>query len=130
MPLDHAAIRHYQEPADPVARLQKQLESGQTRLDFVLNRGHLTTLLRQLDISIDSQVLVFSRSSIQTSHISPRTPRAIYLNDEVAAGYLQGGDVLELSALDPRLGIILYRLDVEPPSHPLESQTGGTQRYS
>jgi hypothetical protein len=118
VPLDHPAIRYYQEPADPVARLQKRLENGQAKLDFAPNRGYLNTLLRQLDINIDSQVLVFSKSSIQTAHISPRTPRAIYFSDDVAVGYVQGGDVLELSALDPRLGIILYSLDVEQSAKP------------
>src|SRR6516162_3625101 len=118
VPLDHPAIRYYQEPADPVARLQKRLENGQARLDFAPNRGYLTTLLRELDINIDSQILVFSKSSIQTAHISPRTPRAIYFNDDVAVGYVQGGDVLELSALDPRLGIILYSLDSEKSEKP------------
>jgi hypothetical protein len=118
VPLDHPAIRYYQEPADPVARLQKRLENGQARLDFAPNRGYLTTLLRELDINIDSQILVFSKSSIQTAHISPRTPRAIYFNDDVAVGYVQGGDVLELSALDPRLGIILYSLDSEQSTKP------------
>jgi hypothetical protein len=122
VPLDHPAIRYYQEPADPVARLQKRLENGQARLDFAPDWGYLTTLLRQLDINIDSQVLVFSKSSIQTSHISPRTPRAIYFNDDVAVGYVQGGDVLELTALDPRLGIILYSLDVEKSAKPVFSR--------
>ena len=118
VPLDHPAIRYYQEPADPVARLQKRLKNGQARLDFAPDRGYLTTLLRELDINIDSQVLVFSKSSIQTAHISPRTPRAIYFNDDVAVGYVQGGDVLELSALDPRLGIILYSLDAQQSEKP------------
>jgi hypothetical protein len=118
VPLDHPAIHYYQEPTDAVARLQKRLESGQTKLDFAPNRGYLPALLKELDINIDSQVLVFSKSSIQTAHISPRTPRAIYFNDDVAVGYVQGGDVLELSALDPRLGIILYSLDVEQSAKP------------
>ena len=121
VPLDHPAIHYYQEPTDAVARLQKRLESGQTKLEFAPNRGYLPALLKELDINIDSQVLVFSKSSIQTAHISPGTPRAIHFKDDVAVGYVQGGDVLELSALDPRLGIILYSLDAEPPSYPLES---------
>ena len=104
VPLDHPAILYYQEPTDPVARLQTRLANGQTKLDFGPNRGYLAALLKELDINVDSQVLVFSKSSIQTSHISPRTPRAIYFNDDVAVGYVQGGDALELSALDLRLG--------------------------
>jgi len=122
VPLDHPAIRYYQEPADPVARLQKRLESGRTKLDFAPTWGYLPALLKELDINIDSQALVFSKSSIQVSHISPRTPRAIYFNDDVSVGYVQGGDVLELSALDPRLGIILYSLDVERSAKPVFSR--------
>ena len=118
VPLDHPAIRYYQEPGDRVAKLQKRLENGRTKLDFAPNWGYLPALLKELDINIDSQVLVFSKSSIQVSHISPRTPRAIYFNDDVAVGYVQGGDVLELSALDPQLGIILYSLDVERSEKP------------
>ena len=118
VPLDHPAISYYQEPADRVAKLQKRLESGRAKLDFAPNWGYLPALLKELDINIDSQVLVFSKSSIQVSHISPRTPRAIYFNDDVAVGYVQGGDVLELSALDPQLGIILYSLDVERSEKP------------
>jgi hypothetical protein len=37
--LDHPAIRYYQDPADPVTRLQKQLENGQAKPDFALNQG-------------------------------------------------------------------------------------------
>jgi hypothetical protein len=118
VPLDHPAIQYAQAPDDPIARLEKRLES-KAKLDFSDNRwGYLPSVLKQLDINTDSQVLVFSKTSIQTSHISPRAPRAIYFNDEVAVGYVQGGDVLELSALDPKLGIILYTLDVEKSAKP------------
>jgi hypothetical protein len=114
IPLDHPAIQYYQQPSDAVARLEKWIESGQVNLDYAPNGwGYLQALLRELDIHTDSQVLVFSKTSIQTAHIGPRTPRAIYFNDEVAVGYVQGGDVLEISALDPKLGIVLYTLDAE-----------------
>src|SRR5262249_42457007 len=102
VPLDHPAIQYYQQPSDLVARLAKRIAAGQVTLDFAPNGwGYLPSLLKQLDINTDSQVLVFSKTSIQTAHISPRTPRAIYFNDEVAVGYVQGGDVLEISAVDP-----------------------------
>jgi hypothetical protein len=119
IPLDHPAIRYYQQPSDPVAALGKQLESGVVKLDFSPNGwGYLPSLLEKLGINTDSQVLVFSKTSTQTSHISPRTPRAIYFNDEVAVGYVQGGDALEFSALDPKLGIIMYTLDEEQSAKP------------
>jgi hypothetical protein len=119
IPLDHPAIRYYQQPSDPVAALGKQLESGAVKLDFAPNGwGYLPSLLQKLGINTDSQVLVFSKTSTQTAHISPRTPRAIYFNDEVAVGYVQGGDALEFSALDPKLGIIMYTLDAEQSDKP------------
>ena len=119
IPLDHPAIRYAQSPNDPVARLEKRLEAGQARLDYAPNgQGYLPSVLHELGINIDSQVLVFSKTSIQTNHIAPRTPRAIYFNDEVSVGFVQGGDVLEVTALDPKLGIILYTLDTEKTEKP------------
>lgn len=114
IPLDHPAIRYDQQPTDPVARLAGRLAAGQTKLDFAPNGwGYLPSLLKQLDVPVDSQVLVFSKTSIQAAHISPRTPRAIYFNDDVAVGYVQNGEALELSALDPKLGVNFYTLDTE-----------------
>ncbi len=114
IPLDQPAIQYSKGPAnDPVGRLDKQLESGKAKLDYTATNGwgYLPSLLKQLGVNIDSQVLVFSRTSIQTSRISPRTPRAIYFNDDVAVGYVQNGESLELTGLDPRQGIYLYTLD-------------------
>ncbi len=112
IPLDDPAIRYDQAPSDPVARLEKRIEAGEVKLDYAPNgQGYLPSVLQNLGINLDSQVLVFSKTSIQQAHISPRTPRAIYFNDEVSVGFVQNGDVLELTALDPKLGIILYTLD-------------------
>ena len=62
--------------------------------------GYLESLLERLDVNVNSQVLVFSKTSFQHAFISPRNPRAIYFNDAVAIGTVPGGDVLELTALD------------------------------
>jgi len=40
-------------------------------------------------------------------------PRALYFNDDVYVGYCQGGEVLEISAVDPQLGTVFYTLDQE-----------------
>jgi hypothetical protein len=119
IPLDHPAIQYARPPEDPVARLEKRLESGSVKLEFAPNGwGYLPAVLKQLGINIDSQVLVFSKTSIQTARITPRTPRAIYFNDEVAVGYVQNGEVLELTSLDPKQGVILYTFDAEKSDHP------------
>src|ERR1700733_1756900 len=119
VPLDDPAIQYAGAVSDPVAQLEKQLESQKLKLDYAPNGwGYLPAVLKQLNINIDSQVLVFSRTSIQTSHISPRTPRAIYFNDDTAVGFVQNGEVLELSAIDPKQGAVFYSLDPEKPARP------------
>jgi hypothetical protein len=109
---DHPAIHYSRGPFnDPVARLQAQLDSGKTKLDFVDGGpGYLPSLLEHLGVNVDSQALVFSKTSFQSQKISPRNPRAIYFGDDVAVGYVRGGDVLEMAALDPMQGIVFYTL--------------------
>ena len=74
---------------DPVARLQKQLAEGKTSLQFETNRGYLPALLRALQIPISSQGLVFSRTSSQGEHCSPKTPRAVFFSDDIYIGWVK-----------------------------------------
>jgi hypothetical protein len=109
--LDHPAIHYSSGPFDnAVTRLQAQLDSGKANLDFAGVTGYLPSLLQHLGVNVDSQALVFSKTSFQSQKISPRNPRAIYFADDVAVGYVRGGDVLELAATDPRQGIVFYTL--------------------
>ena len=112
IPLDHPAIQYGGAISDPVGRLALRLASGQLKLEYARNGwGYLPALLQELGIRADSQVLVFSRTSIQVERISPRTPRAIYFNDDSTVGYVQNGEALELASLDPKQGVVLYSLD-------------------
>jgi hypothetical protein len=113
LPLDHPAIQYAQsETQDVVGRLDDAIDKGQVKLDYAPGGlGYLPAVLKALNVNADSQVLVFSRTSIQGTHISPRTPRAIYFNDDVSVGFVQNGDVLEFAALDPKQGIQLYVMD-------------------
>jgi hypothetical protein len=95
---------------DVVSTLIKRIESGQTHLVYDEQHGYLTSVLRELDISPSSQTLVFSKTSLQLDGISSRTPRAIYFNDDVYVAWIQGGDLLEISAVDPKLGATFYVL--------------------
>jgi hypothetical protein len=119
VPLDDPAIQYAGPAHDRIAQLETQLESGKVKLDYASNGwGYLPALLTQLGINTDSQVLVFSRTSIQAQRISPQTPRAIYFNDDVAVGFVQNGEVLELSGIDPRQGAVFYSLDTEKDPKP------------
>src|SRR5262245_25539472 len=103
VPRDHPAIQYGQGADDPVARLDKRLRSAHTKLTRSPNvLGYLPSLLKELGINADSQMLVFSKTSTQVERINPRTPRAIYFNDETTVGFVQGSDVLELTSLDPK----------------------------
>jgi hypothetical protein len=56
-------------------------------------------------------MLVFSQTSFQLRKISPQRPRAIYFNDDTYVGWVQDGDVIEVSSVDPQQGTIFYTLD-------------------
>ena len=81
-------------------------------------------MLNALDVPFSSQILVFSKTSFQASRISPRTPRAIYHNDEVTVGWVKGGDVVEFAVADARLGVVFYTMDQERVSRPTIDRRG------
>ena len=97
-------------PANRVTRLQEHLDRGERSLEYHPEFGYLPAALRELQIGVHSQVLVFSKTSLQSRVISPKTPRAIYFNDDVYLGYCQNGELLELSVADPELGAVFFTM--------------------
>ena len=61
-------------PRNAVNRLQERLNSGEAKLDYEEDQGYLRSVLRSLDVPVSSQVLVFSKTSLQRERISPKTP--------------------------------------------------------
>lgn len=119
IPYDHAAIGYPTEPTnDAVSRLQEKVDSGAVKLDFDAKFGYLPSLLKQLGINTDSQMLVFSKTSFQAPKISPKQPRALYFNDNVAVGFVPQGDLMEFAATDPKQGVVFYTLDREKTDKP------------
>lgn len=106
------------QPVNAVARLQEALAAGAGPLEYDDSFGYLTALLDRLDIPVESQVLVFSKTSLQADGISPFAPRAIYFNDDVYVGVVQNAAVLELSAADPVLGAVFYTMPQSADSPP------------
>jgi hypothetical protein len=98
-------------PEDPVARLQQRLGQGGLTIAYDETHGFLSGLLSILDIDIESQVLVFSRTSINVGLVRANNPRAIYFNDDTYIAWVPGGDALEIAAMDPNLGPVFYLLD-------------------
>jgi hypothetical protein len=105
-------------PDDTITRLQKDVDAGRVTLKYDGERGYLPAVLRALNISPASQNLVFSKTSFQRDRISRRNPRALYFNDDVYVGWVPGGDVVEISTADPKLGGVFYTLDQSPTARP------------
>ncbi len=121
---DHPAIQYMTRPLnDPIARLNDRIQSGDVRLSFDAGQGYLRSLLGALDIPIESQLVVFSKTSTQMNLITPRNPRAVYFNDSVSVGWIRGTFVLEIAAQDPEQGTIFYELDQQPAEKPALRRT-------
>lgn len=117
--IEHDAIRYSSAPlADPISRLQGKLQSGSVRLTSDGESGYLRSLLDALAIPVESQTLVFSETSADAPLITPKNPRAIYFNDDVAVGWTRGSTHVEIAAQDPRQGTIFYTLDQQVSERP------------
>jgi len=117
--LEQAPIYYTKARANnPIVRLQQRLDTGKTALSFNDKFGYLPALLDELKVPRSSQMLVFSKTSMQRHRIAPNTPRALYFNDETYIGYCQHGAVLEIAAADPQLGAVFYTLEQKPASKP------------
>jgi len=117
--LDHPAIQYDTRPLnDPVAALNRKIHEGSVQLRFEGASGYLRSVLEALQIPIESQLLVFSKTSLQAPIISPKNPRSLFFNDSVAAGWVKGEPFVELAAEDPEQGVIFYTLNQVPTTKP------------
>jgi hypothetical protein len=114
-----AASRADEASTNPVAALEAKLESGQVTLTYADDgHGWLESLLKALKISPESQVLPFTRSSLQFDHINPKAPRAVYFNDDVAVGAVHDGGLIEIIANDRQDGLAFYTLETKKTDKP------------
>lgn len=98
-----------------VTKLQAKIDAGEVEVKAQRNHGYLDAVLQLLDVPQSSQVLVFSKTSLQLRRISPDRPRAVYFNDDTYVGYCQQGEVLEIATQDPQQGTIFYTLEQAKP---------------
>jgi hypothetical protein len=94
-----------------VVEVNKKLQDGSVQLTFEARSGFLQSALEALRIPVDSQLLVFSRTSLQRKLINEQNPRALFFNDRAALGWVRGGDVLEVAAHDESAGVVFYTLE-------------------
>lgn len=119
IPFEKEPIRYSTAPVhDPIAELQKKIDSGEVQLDYDPRQQYLPALLKVLEVPLSSQMLVFSKTSFQLQKIFPSRPRALYFNDRVYLGWVQQGDIIEVASIDPELGPIFYALDIQQSATP------------
>ena len=73
-------------------------------------KKRLQWLLDELGIPVESQLLVFSKTSLQRDLINPETPRVLYFSDEAYVGWSVTGS-FEVAIFDAKLGTTFYLLD-------------------
>jgi hypothetical protein len=108
-------------PQDRFTKIKADLESGKVKLDHTSEKAFVVSVLKALDISPATQMLVYSTTSLQLSRISPRNPRAIYFNEDVYVGWVPRGQI-EIASIDPDLGGIYYLLDLPRGPRPMVIQ--------
>ncbi len=109
---EHPAIQYETRPTtDLVTRLNATLASGSRSLERDARTGYLLPVLKALNIPVESQLLVFSKTGLQREHTGPGNPRALYFNESVVVGYIPGAPSLELAAHDPQQGVVFYTVE-------------------
>jgi|SRR5579871_996879 len=94
-----------------ISSLNTQLRDGQVHLAFEGPSGYLRSTLDALQVPVESQVVVFSKTSLQQHIINPTNPRTIFFNDSVAVGWVRGEPFVEIAAEDAQQGVVFYTLD-------------------
>src|SRR5689334_15276414 len=108
---DHPVIQYATRGTrDAVAELGRDIQQGKIHLHFDEQHGYLASVLAALHVPVESQMLVYSKTSVQAHLINPQNPRALYFNDSVVVGWVPQGDFLEFAAHDPEQGVIFYTL--------------------
>ena len=117
---DHAAIEYETRPEhNVISELNGKLHEGRVRLEFAGVSGYLRSTLEALHVPIESQLVVFSKTSLQQRIISPNNPRTIFFGDSVAVAWVRGEPFVEIAAEDAQQGVIFYTLDQRATDQPV-----------
>jgi hypothetical protein len=105
-------------PTDPVTTLHRDVSAGAATLAFEGPAGFLRALLARLEVPVESQVLLFSKTGIQHPFTDPEHPRALYFNDRVVVGYIPAAPFIETASHDATQGVIFQTVKQDPAGPP------------
>ena len=92
-------------------------------------KKRLQWLLDEFKVPAESQLFVFSKTSLQRDLITPETPRVLYFSDEVYVGWAPTGS-FEVTVFDPQLGAMFYVLDAHETAAILLHRDTGARNLS
>jgi hypothetical protein len=101
--------------------VRQRLAAGELALTGS-DRQILQALLAELGVPVASQVVVFSKTSLQRGRIRPEHPRALYFSESAYVGWVPGG-LIEITTIDPQLGPVFYAFD------PREARVGDGPKF-
>jgi hypothetical protein len=107
----HPAIDYDRPTLDLVADLIRKVDDGTVKLRWEGKGGYLRSVLEALQVPVESQAVLFSKTSLQQHYITPSNPRAIYHTDNVFVAFIRNAPLLELAALDAHQGMVFYALE-------------------
>ncbi|MBI1312443.1 hypothetical protein GC176_14220 [bacterium] len=103
-PVDYSGAKIDDAITQAVARHGDLLKSAKAES----RSGYLKAVLQILNVPVESQLLVFSKTARVQPPVGPKSPRAIYFNDEVTVGWTPTSRELEIAAIDPVKGAVFY----------------------
>lgn len=92
---------------DRATAINAAFHSRATEIRSMPAKKRLKWLLDELEVPVESQLFVFSKTSLQRDLINPEAPRVLYFSDEAYVGWSPTG-AFEVAVFDAKLGTTFY----------------------
>ena len=115
--IDHPAIEYHKRAAkDQVAELNRRIDEGKVQLQFEPGSGYLRSVLRALNVPVESQLLVFSSdSALHAQQLQASQRRLVDSSSSMARkGYSLG--LMSRQTMNPTSHSIVVTLSESAPS--------------
>ena len=107
-PFEEPPINYSATPTnDRATAISAKFQSRAMEIRSMPAKKRLQWLLAELGVPVESQIFVFSKTSLQRDLINPETPRVLYFSDEAYVGWSPTG-AFEIAVFDDKLGATFY----------------------
>lgn len=107
-PFEEPPINYSATPTnDRATAISAKFQSRAMEIRSMPAKKRLQWLLDELGVPVESQIFVFSKTSLQRDLINPETPRVLYFSDEAYLGWSPTG-AFEVAVFDTKLGATFY----------------------